>query len=336
MPPSDRPIEELFWNERWRLASLRRGDFYKIGLVSAMIGIGFILFHLQGNTSDIAAFGRSVLAWMVFRWSDSSISFGSADYSHGFLIPLVSGYIVWYRRKDLLAAEKKINWFGLVCLVGALFLHWVGAKAQHPRLSLFAVIGLMWSIPFFLYGWRVAKLLMFPCAFLIFCVPLGFLDSLTFPLRIFATACSTTLLNGLGIAAERSGSAIYSAAGGGFEFDVADPCSGLRSLMAMTALTAVYSYFTQPTALKKWILFACSIPLAIAGNIARVTTVGLVAEAFGQELATGIYHDYSGYIVFAVAIGLMVAVGGLLNVNPKEKLDQWRLALSGPTSLSSA
>lgn len=330
-------MDELFWSERWRLASLARTDLQKIGLVSAMIGLGFVLFHLQGNTSDITAFGRSVVAWMVFRWSDSSISFGgTADYSHGFLIPIVSAYVVWWRRHELIEASKNVNLFGLLLVIGSLMLHWVGAKAQHPRLSLFAIIGLLWSVPFYLYGWQVAKYLMFPCAFLIFCVPLNFLDELTFPLRIMMTVCSTTLLNGLGIAAERSGSAIYSAAGGGFEFDVADPCSGLRSLMAMTALTAVYAYMTQPTVLKKWLLFACSIPLAIAGNIARVTTVALVAEAFGQELATGLYHDYSGYVVFAVAIGLMVAVGGLLNINLTEAVSRWKDAISGRTSLSSA
>ena len=231
--------------------------------------------------------------------------------------------------------EKKASWVGLVCIIGALLLHWVGAKAQHPRLSLFAIIGLLWSIPYYLYGRQVAKILLFPCSFLVFCVPLGFLDELTFPLRMVATTCATALLNGLGIAAEQSGSAIYSMAGGGFEFDVADPCSGLRSLMAMTALTAVYAYLTQPTLLKKWVLFACSVPLAIVGNIARITTVGLVAEAFGQKLATGIYHDYSGYIVFSFAIILMVAVGSLINVNPREVVERWKLALSGHTSSSS-
>jgi exosortase len=328
--------EQLFWNERWRLATLHRGDLIRIGMASMIVGLVWLMFHFQGNTPDIHEFGRSVLVWMKARWGDSSISFGSADYSHGFLIPIVSAYVVWHRRHDLYQASKSVNRLGLVCLIGALLLHWLGTKAQHPRLSLFALIGIFWSVPFYFYGWQFAKLLIFPCAFLIFCVPLNFLDELTFPLRILMTICSTGLLNGIGIAAERSGSAIYSVAGGGFEFDVADPCSGLRSLMAMTALTAVYAYLTQPTLLKKWMLFACSIPLAIVGNIARITTVALVAETFGQELATGLYHDYSGYVVFAVAIGFMVAVGGLLNSNPKEAWIRWKATLSGPMSSSSA
>jgi exosortase/archaeosortase family protein len=104
----------------------------------------------------------------------------------------------------------------------------------------------------------------------------------------------------------------------------------------MTALTAVYAYLTQKTLLRKWILFLCCVPLAIIGNIARITTVGLVAEAFGERLATGIYHDYSGYVVFGVAIALMVAVGSLLNMNYKEVWRQWKHAYLDPISTSSS
>jgi exosortase len=202
---------------------------------------------------------------------------------------------------------------------------------QQTRISLFALILLTWGVPFFLYGWPVAKLLIFPCSYLIFCIPLNFLDAIAFPLRLLATKASVAMLNGLGIAAERSGSAIYSSAGGGFQFDVADPCSGLRSLLAMTALTAVYAYLTQKTLIKKWILFLASVPLAIAGNIARITTVGLVAEAFGQKAALGLYHDYSGYVVFSVAIILMVAFGVALNVDYRARWQGMKQRLAAPT-----
>ena len=129
------------------------------------------------------------------------------------------------------------------------------------------------------------------------------------------TSAATALLNIIGIEAHRSGTAIYSAAGGGFSFDVADPCSGLRSLLAMTALTAGYAYFTQKTLFKKWILFLACIPLAIASNVARVITVALVAEALGDKVALGLYHDYSTYIVFSVAVGFMIGIGVLLNTD---------------------
>ena len=332
-----RAIESLFWSERWQLAALDRSDLQKIGLVSLMVGFVFVMFHLQGNTSDINAFGRSVLLWMYTRWSDSSVSFGATDYSHGFLIPLASLGVLWYRRNEFFQATKSVSKLGLFIFVGSLLLHWLGAKSQHPRVSLLALLGILWGIPFYLFGWQVAKWLLFPCAFLIFCVPLNFLDELTFPLRMLMAKSSTLLVNGLGIAAERVGSEIYLSSGGEIQkLDVAAPCSGLRSLMAMTALTALYAYLTQDGLIRKWMLFLCSIPLAIIGNIARITTLAVVAEAFGQEVAVGPFHDWSGYIVFAVAIAFMVAVGNLLDVDYLELWKKWKVTLYDHTSLSSA
>lgn len=325
---------EDVYSERWRLAKLRPDDWMRAGLLAVMAILTFVLFHLQGNTTDVRAFGHSALAWMVNRWMDSHLSAG--DYSHGWMIPLVSIGILWWKRHEILAAPKEVSRIGLTIVVLALLTHWLGAKAQQTRLSLFGLVMLLWGVPFYFYGWKVARLLIFPCSYLIFCIPLNFLDSLTFPLRLFATVISTAMLNGLGIPAERSGSAIYSLAAGGFSFDVADPCSGIRSLMAMTALTAVYAYLTQRTLARQWILFMASIPLAIIGNIARIVTVALVAEAFGEKLAMGLYHDYSGYVVFGVAIMCMVGVGGLLTRDFREMRERWKYALFGHTSPSSA
>lgn len=321
-------MDARIWSERWRLAALKQEDLIRIGLVSAMLAMIFVLFHFQGNTTDVRAFGRSALAWMIERWNDDD---GTGDYSHGWLVPFVSAAVIWIKRREIAAAPKSVSRVGLALVVLALFLHWFGAKAQQTRLSLFGLVLLTWAIPFYFYGWRTAKLLIFPCAYLIFCIPLNFLDSLTFPLRIFATIISTAMLNGLGIAAERSGSAIYSMAAGGFSFDVADPCSGIRSLLALTALTAVYAYFTQKTLLRKWLLFLSAIPLAIIGNISRIVVVAIVAEAFGEQLALGLFHDYSGYVVFSVAIGLMLGVGALLNTNFQELRERWKQALISPT-----
>lgn len=323
-------MDSRIWSERWRLAALDRMDVLRAGLLAVIVGLTFVLFHFQGSTMDVRAFGRSALVWMAERWSDDPAA--GNDYSHGWLIPFVSIAVVWFRRHELAAAPKAISQVGLAIVITGLLLHWLGAKAQQTRLSLFGLITLLWGVPFYFYGWRVAKLLIFPCSYLIFCIPLNFLDSITFPLRLLATVVATGMLNGLGIAAERSGSAIYSMAAGGFSFDVADPCSGIKSLLAMTALTAVYAYFTQKTLWKQWVLFLSSIPLAIIGNIARITTVALVAEAFGEKMALGLYHDYSGYVVFSVAIALMIGVGTLLNLDYAEVRERWKYALLSPTS----
>lgn len=303
-------MEWQIWSERWRLAALSKADMARSVLVASVIGFVFFIFHFQGNTLDVRVFGVSALSWMVERWTDD-IEYGG-DYSHGWLIPIMSLYVIWSRRKELAAATKRISYAGLACVVACLFLHWLGAKAQQTRLSLFALVGLTWSIPFYLYGWEVAKRLIFPCAYLIFCIPFNFLDSVTHPLRIFATQVASLLLNGVGIGVEQSGARLHSMTPGGFDLDVADACSGIRSLIAITALTAIYANLTQRTAWKQWLMFAMSIPLALVGNVVRIFTTGIVAEAFGTDLAMQLYHDFSGFIIFMVVFILLISAGSML------------------------
>ncbi|MCX6997291.1 MAG: exosortase/archaeosortase family protein [Kiritimatiellaeota bacterium] len=305
--------DSLILSERWRLAVLDRAQVLQLGFMAVIIGMIFALFHLLGNTVG-GMNSQSAFVWMVARWSDS-ISYGGVDWSFGWVVPPFCLVVVWLRRRELLSVPKAINQWGLAVIVSALLIHWLGAKMQQTRLSLASLILLLWGLPLYFFGWQMAKILIFPCTYLIFCIPLTFLDTLSFPLRMFVTHAATAVLNIVGIEAHRSGTSIYSAAGGGFSFDVADPCSGLRSLLAMTALTAAYAYFTQKTMLKQWILFLACIPLAIAGNVARVITVALVAEALGDKVALGLYHDYSTYIVFSVAVGFMIGIGILLNTN---------------------
>jgi len=311
------------WSERWRLGALTQAELVQIGLASAIIGMMFLIFHMLGNTVENVG-SRSAFQWMFARWQDT-ISFG-ADYSHGYFIPFVSLWVVWYKRKEIFEVEKRVDMKGLAVVITALLLHWLGAKMQQTRFSLMSLVLLIWGIPFYLYGWQFAKKLIFPCSYLIFCVPLNFMDVMAFPLRIFSTILSAGMLNSIGIEALRSGTAIMipSMPTG---MDVADPCSGLRSLLAMTALTAVYAYFTQRTLIRKWALFMASIPLAVFGNISRIVTIAAVSEALGGKVALGLYHDYSGYILFTASIVMMVVIGSVLNLQFTEVFKKWKSVL---------
>jgi len=295
-----------------------RGIPEMLAFACLMIGALVLLYGIQGNAQEVNLHGRSAIVWMTKRWSGSG-----GDLSHGWIIPLISAYVLWQNRVALHAARKTVYPAGMVVVIGALILHWLGYRSQLTRLSLFSMIVLMWSVPLTLYGREVGKLLIFPCSYLLFCIPLSFLDTVTVPLRILASTVSTNLLNGLGISAMQSGTAIQSSAGGGFSFDVADACSGLRSILAMTALTAAYAYMTQEGMLRKWVLFLCAIPLAIVGNIARIVTIAIVAVCFGAEAAMKVYHDFSAFIVFPVAILLMVAIGNLLDPKKGRKWLPW-------------
>lgn len=317
--------EAKIWNEHWRLAALTRVELIKIGLVSIIIGFTFIIFHFQGNTMEPYRHGRSAVGWV----HNINRQMGG-DFSHGSIIPLISLVVLWLKRHDIAAVmPKSSSKLGLFVVISALLMHWVGLQAQQTRLSLTALIVLIWGIPFYLFGWKMAKVLLFPATYLIFALPLTFIDDMTFPLRMFAAGGSVFLLNGLGIESQQVGSAVIST---GFEFDVADPCSGIRSLLALTALTAVYSYLFQKTLIKKWILFLTAIPLAIIGNVGRITTIALAAEAFGEPFAYTLYHDWSGFVIYAIAIMFMLAIDALLRMNYREAYIQWKHANLSPIS----
>lgn len=320
------------WKSSLPLARLTSSDWQNLGVAAFLFTLGFCLFHFLGNTSDAERWGRSALGWMIHRWNDSGIAMGSGDYSHGFLVPLASLYVVRSLRKELLMAPKKVTPAALVFVVGALLLHYLGVKAQQTRLSLFALIGLIWSVPFYLYGWQVAKRLIFPCSFLIFAVPLNFLTGLSTHLRHINADVSASILRGLGLDVKAVGTGIFGPPHynqfSELKLDVADPCSGIRSLTAMMALTAIYGYLVMKGFWRKWALFLAGIPLAMAGNVFRIVIIGILSEAINTEIATGLPHDYAGFLVFGMAIALMVGVSILLNKDFKQMGAAWKRNLA--------
>jgi exosortase len=315
----------LIWSDRFRLGALDKMELFHIGMFSVMIGFLFVLYHMFGNTVENVN-SSSAFTWMVSRWSDKQ-SFG-ADYSHGFLIPFVSLAVLWYRRAELKAAPKQVCQWGLAVIVMALAFHWLGAKMQQTRISLVSLIMLLWGIPLYFFGWKTAKQLIFPCSYLIFCVPLNFLDALSGPLQMVATSVAYNILNAMGIECERVGTQLMSPF---FRLNVEAPCSGLRSLLAMTALTAVYAYYTQRHFISKWLLFLTSIPIAVAGNIGRIISIALVSITAGQQFGTGLHHDWSGYVLFSLAISLMIAFGKLLQINYVERFKKWKKVYLDPS-----
>lgn len=233
------------------------------------------------------------------------------DMSHGWIVPLVSLFVLWRQRRALAAAAGNPSWRGAAGVCFFLMVAWLGSRGGQSRVEQVSLIGLFWAVPCAFWGRGVGRLMSFPAAYLLFTVPVSsFIDFFTIHLRILSSSMATGLLNGLGVMVERSGTALFSRAPGAeFNVDVADPCSGIRSLFAMMALTAAYAYFTQKTALRKWALFACSLPIAVVGNMVRIMSICLVASWFGQEIATGYYHDYSGYVIFLVGVLMMIQTG---------------------------
>lgn len=249
---------------------------------------------------------RSMFKFTAFLFNDPL-----EDMSHGWVVPLVSLFVMWRHRRELRAAAGRPSWLGALCVCFFLAVAWLGGRGGQSRIEQVSFIGLVWAIPYAFWGGGVERLMRFPAAYLLFTVPVSsFIDFFTIHLRMASVSVATGLLNGVGLAVERSGTAIFShAPGGSFNVDVADPCSGIRSLFAMMTLMAAYAYFTQKGVWKKVILFACSLPIAVIGNIVRIISICVIASWFGQDVATGYYHDYSGFVTFVVGVCLMISLG---------------------------
>ncbi len=234
------------------------------------------------------------------------------DLSYGWYVPVFSAYVIWRERRELAASFDEPSVWGLVGLVPFLFCGFLGARGSQIRLEIVGLVGVLLFLTLAVFGRKTLKQAAFPILFLLFCMPLhSFLDVVTIHLRMFAVSAAYSTLQGVGLDVVRQGTMLTSSTGS-FAIDVAEPCSGMRSLFAMMALAAGYAYFTQPTWLRRGLLFALSIPIAVVGNIVRIISIVGVAACCSADFATGFYHDYSGYVVFLVAIALMVAVGELI------------------------
>ncbi len=288
-------------------------------LLLIIILLMVIIFHLLGNTADTHIFGRSTINWMATRWHDYK-----GHFSHGYFIPLISIFLVVSERKRIAEADKCSDNKALIIISSALILQLISARTHLPRLSIISMILLIWSIPWYLFGRQVAKLIMFPCAYLFFCIPWTFLDSLTFPLRLLSSKIATGLLNGFGIDSVRKGTAILSRPPGQFSLDVADPCSGLNYILVLLALGALYAHLSRKTIFQKWMIFLSAGPIAIIANVVRIVAIAGAAIVVSADFADGLYHDYSGYIVFVSAVLMLITFSALLNINIKEKLKKWK------------
>jgi len=331
-----------WWAQSWHDPDSRN----RLLLFCGLVGMVWVLFHFQGNTLDVPRYSRSMFYWFWFRWNH-----GDGSDGHGPVVALVSLWLIWRKREEILAAPKRSCGLGLGLVAVALALHWVGLRGQLTRLSAFAFLLLVWGLILYVWGWRVARITFFPIWFLFFVIPLNFLDTaVAVRMRMLASVVAGDTLQALGVDVVREGTQLFFQASDGtarFRLDVAPACSGIRSLIALTALTAVYAYLTQDRLWKQLVLFLSAIPLAVIGNVIRVTSLGLIAEAFGQEIMFARFgkplswiaedlHELSGFVFFAVAIVLMFLIGALLETNWKETTARWRESLTSPSPSASA
>ena len=242
--------------------------------------------------------------WMAERF-DAPDSF----YSHGWLIPLASGWLIWRQRQDVKRVPQRATLRGLWWLVPCVALHLAATWLRLGFVSGFAMLGTLYGLVWTCWGGTMLWRLKFPLLFLLFMVPLPgvLLIAISFKMKLLAATFATWGLRGLGLAAVQAGSTIQVP---GLSVIVDDTCSGLRSLISLIALSTMWIALLGPssTRLQKLVIVASSIPIALVANMMRIITLVLLAAIYGHGIAEGFIHYGSGVVVFGIAL---VALAGM-------------------------
>ena len=229
------------------------------------------------------------------------------DYKHGRLVPLIIAALVWYRWPKLKAAEKRSEPWGLVIAIIGILFFIIAARVVQARIAAGSLPIVAFGLIAYIWGRHVARYLFFPCCLIYFAIPMPGLVQATNNLQIFSTQAAAAVGGLFGIDLHAAGTQIQSVPAGKWEFEVNEGCSGIRSLVALTLIAAIYGHLTQDRLWKKVVLLCSALPLAVLANAGRVATIVLIAEFIDPKFAGSTYHNWSGFVFF-----LVIGLSGLL------------------------
>ena len=276
----------------------------------------------------------TVLAKLGHDWWDDP------NYSHGLLIPFVIGFILWVERKRLMSEPVRPSFlWGGASVILALLALWAGTAGAELYMQRMSLVLMLAGIVVYFWGFRLLRFMSVPLALLVLAVPIPAIvfNKIAFPLQLFASRCAVWAMQGFDIPVLRQGNVIEFLPLGAREtkkLEVVEACSGIRSLMTLVTLAAVYAYFTYPKddttdrgggasgligMLKQFgfwrsgILVVSAVPIAIITNALRVSGTGVLARYYGTQVADGFFHTFSGWVIYIAASLLLFTVGWLLD-----------------------
>ena len=246
------------------------------------------------------------VAYELFRaWSTDD------NYSHGFLIVPIAAYLAWERRDRFSGLRQRPSLLGIVVVLASLGMLVVGTLGAELFLTRVSMIGVLAGAILFLGGWTHLRVMAFPVGFLLLMIPLPALifNQIAFPLQLLASQAGATAVSAFGVPVLREGNLIVLSYA---TLEVAEACSGIRSLVSLITLGVVYGYFIDPRTSMRLAIVISTVPVAILANAVRVAGTGVAAEYLGAQSAEGFFHGFSGWAVFLVACGALIGIHHLL------------------------
>ena len=243
------------------------------------------------------------------------------NYSHGFLIVPIALYFVWERRDRLALARLQPSMSGVILILGSLATLLAGVLGSELFLTRVSTLGTIAGAVLFIWGWQHLRILLFPILFLLLMIPIPAIifNQIAFPLQLIASRFAELALSAVGIPVLREGNVIQLA---NTSLEVAEACSGIRSLISLLTLGIIFGYFMDARLWVRLVFALATIPIAILANGFRVAGTGVAAHAIGPEAAQGFFHTFSGWVIFLVAFMMLFALQRLIHwliPNPDQK-----------------
>jgi len=266
-------------------------------LVCLAVVVGFYFFVPASGWGNI-----STATWWKSSWNHEN------DYEHGFLVPVIMIGLIASQWKKLREVAGSGHWSGvLMVLLGCLF-YLAGQRSGQPRLTVGGLPMILWGSSLFLWGWGAARLLFFPFFFLWLAIPVPEFQQATTHLQILSTKLAQWGSNLFGIETVVRGTQIHSVSDKWGALEINKGCGGIRSLMALIMISSVWAYLAPISIWKKGILCLSAFPLAILGNMMRLTSIFVISEYGNHAFAAGTWHDWSGLLLF-YPISLVMLLG---------------------------
>jgi exosortase len=274
-----------------------------------------VLVQVAGIGILLALLYHGILRELVRNWVDDP------NYSHGFFVLLFCAWLLWQRRAALRAIPQKPSALGLVVIGGALALLILGVLGAELFLSRTSLLFLVAGLVVYFSGWKMFRALLLPWGLLFLAIPLPMIvfNQIAFPLQFGASRLASALLAFLGVPVLREGNIIMLPS---MSLDVAEACSGLRSLMALVSIGVLYGCIFEPRVSRRLWLALAAIPIAVVANAVRIATTGLLGQYWGPDKAEGFFHVFSGGLIFLCTLLLLLAFH--LALKRLGKLANWR------------
>ncbi len=252
----------------------------------------------------------SILAHLFLQWVGPS---RDPNFEHGIFVPLFALFVLWQDRKRLGAISPAPSWAGLPLIILSLLMLVLGVLGAELFFSRVSLLILLAGLIILFQGWTFFRAVLFPWAFLILMIPIPnlLLQQVTFPLQLLASKLATDLLELVAVPVLRQGNVIYLAA---MPLDVAEACSGIRSLLTLVTLAIIYGYLMETRMWVRVVLALLAVPIAVAANGFRIFGTGLLVQYWDPDKAEGFFHTFSGWLIFVVALIMLFAVHRVISL----------------------